>query len=213
MCQKEDCDKPPDEISAGIPMQRWDLCQAQRVVMNMGLYVALVLSQVEFDAGHNGGNVINLGTQGVECIDQPGHGVQIGLPQAQNTRAAFGQHLANPFTLLVFPLSRLRHPGPEVLRIKHHAIKQEFRCDIAAAFSALIPPDLERGDAATGKTPLKCHGGIEFLFAANAPAHALRYDGQATTASRAVTPDQHHAIEELAGLCLKGVHPFRQLTG
>ena len=73
--QKDGGDEPPYQITATILMQGWDLSQAQRAVMNMGSYVALVLSQVELDAGYNGADIIYIRSQAIECFHESRHGV------------------------------------------------------------------------------------------------------------------------------------------
>ena len=82
MGQKDGGDEPPYQITASVLMQGRDLSQAQRAVMNMGSYVALVPSEVELDTGYNGRDIIHIRSQAVECFHESRHGVQISLLQA-----------------------------------------------------------------------------------------------------------------------------------
>jgi len=163
MGQEDDSNEPPDEVPASILIQRWDRRQTQRVVVDMGSYVVLVLSEVELDTGHNGRGVTNADGQGIECLNQSRHGMQIGLLQRQNPGVALGQHLSDALAELSPSLSRFEHLHTKILPVEDEAIEQERRDNITTAVLTLVSSDSEYRDAAAGRTSLKRHGRIELL--------------------------------------------------
>jgi len=125
MCQEDDGNEAPDQISTIIPMQGRNVFQVQRIIVNMGSYVAFVLSQVELDAWYYGRHIVTIGCQGIKGIHQTGRGVQIGLLQEQNVRAAFSQHLPDTLLQLSFSLPGFEHLGTKVVPVEHQSVKQK----------------------------------------------------------------------------------------
>ena len=161
MGQEYDCDKPPYEVSSRVLAKRRYFGKAHRKVLNMGLDVALVKSQIELRAVLDSQAVVEAGRQGVQSLQQSGSPAQIGMFQYQIPGSALGQHLPYTIPLLLLALSGLRHLGTKVIDIKNQAIEQESRLDISATILALVPANTNNRDAATNRTPLKYHGWVE----------------------------------------------------
>jgi len=161
MGQEYDCDKPPYEVSSRVLAKRRYFGKAHRKVLNMGLDVALVKSQIELRAVLDSQAVVEAGRQGVQSLQQSGSPAQIGMFQYQIPGSALGQHLPYTIPLLLLAVSGLCHLCTKVVRIKDHAIEQKSRLDIGATVPALVPTDTNHGDAAASRAPLKYHGRVE----------------------------------------------------
>ena len=128
--------------------------------------------------------------QAIEGVCQARYRTQVRLFQGPTAGSGCSQHLPHPVTLLLFALPGFGHLLSEVLAIEYEAIEQKLRCDVGATVLALISPDSQHRDTATGRTPLKGHGRVELPAAGNASALALRDYLQRTVACQAAMADQ-----------------------
>jgi len=108
---------------------------------NMGSHVVFVLSQIELDPWYRHMHIVTISCQGIECIDQSGHGMQIRLLQWQNARAAFSQHLPDTLLELFLSLSRFEHLGAEIFSVEDQTVEQESRLHVPTALTACISAD------------------------------------------------------------------------
>jgi hypothetical protein len=126
--QEYDCDKPPYQVFSGTFFTKgWYFIQRHREVPNMGLYVRLVLLEVELTAGFSHEMVANPCCQCIESLNQPRNGSQIQLLERPVSGSALGQHLSDSLLQLALSLPGLGHPLAEILNVEYEAVEQEPR--------------------------------------------------------------------------------------
>ena len=77
MRQEDDSDEPPYEVLAQVLAQRRYLLETQRNIVNVGLYVGLIASQVEVIACLNSTDAIKIRGQGIQRLHQARDAVQL----------------------------------------------------------------------------------------------------------------------------------------
>jgi len=101
----------------------------------------------------------------------------------------------------------------KVLPVEYEAVEEEPRRNVATALAASVFSDGQSRRTSAVRAPLERDRRVQFMPTVSAAAPAFANRGQWTIAPRASMADQHHAVEEPAGLLHEGLHRLGHLTG